>query len=124
MAACGRQAHARCDARVIGTPVGLALLGASRANEEVTMTRQHGRTVRGSPAWAGSAGRATRCAGLAARCAILAALAAVAAGVAGCSSAGRSGPGSAPVASLAAGGQTGHRAVAQLTQEQSDLDML
>ena len=82
------------------------------------MTRQHGRTARRAPASADSAG-------LAARWAILAALAALAAAAAGCSSANGSGPGSAPVASLATGSvQAGHGAAAQLTQEQSDLDML
>jgi len=74
--------------------------------------------TRRAPAWAGSAG-------LAARCAVLAALAALAVAVAGCSSRSGSGPGSAPVASLAAGnGQARHRAAAQLTTEQSDLDMI
>jgi hypothetical protein len=94
------------------------LLGASRAYEEVTMTRQHGPMTRGAPAFADSAG-------LAARCAVLAALATLAAAVAGCSSGGGSGPGSAPVASLAAGSaHAGHGAAAQLTTEQSDLDMI
>src|SRR5215472_17422198 len=82
------------------------------------MTRQHGRMTRRAPAWAGSAG-------LAARCAVLAALAALAVAVAGCSSRSGSGPGSAPVASLAAGiAQAGHGPAARLTQEQSDLDMI
>ena len=83
------------------------------------MTRQHGRTARGAaPTRTGSAG-------LAAHCAVLAALAALASAVAGCSSGGGAGPGGAPVASLAAGsGQAGHGAAAQLTTEQSDLDMI
>jgi hypothetical protein len=103
---------------VIASPVGLALLGARRAYEEVTMTRQHGRTARRASAFAESAGPA-------ARCAVLAALAALAAAVAGCSSGSGSGPGSAPVASLAAGSaHAGHGAAAQLTQQQSDLDMI
>jgi hypothetical protein len=58
-----------------------------------------------------------------ARPAVLAGLAAL---VTACSGGGGgSGPGSAPVASLSAGrAQTGHAATGQLTQEQSDLDMV
>jgi hypothetical protein len=118
MAACGPESRASCDARVIASPVGLALLGARRAYEEVTMTRKHGHTADGAAAFAGSAG-------LAARCAVLAVLAALAGAVAGCSNGSGSGPGSAPVASLAAGSaQARHGAAAQLTTEQSDLDMI
>ena len=67
--------------------------------------------------------RAHWLAGWAARAAALASLAAL---VAACSGGtGQSGPGNAPVASLAAGGgQTGRAADGTLTQEQSDLDML
>ena len=82
------------------------------------MTRQHGRRARGLRTVSGSAR-------LAQYPAVLAALAALAVAVAACSSGGGSGPGSAPVASLAAGsGQARHGAAAQLTPEQSDLDML
>jgi hypothetical protein len=82
------------------------------------MTRQHGRMTLRAPALASAAG-------LSARCAALAALAALAAAVAACSSGSGSGPGSAPVASLAAGSaHAGHGATAQLTQQQSDLDMI
>ncbi len=82
------------------------------------MTQHHDRTALARPNTAGAAG-------LAARCTILAAvLAALTAGILGCSSASGTGPGGAPVASLSSGGQTGHRRVAQLTQEQSDLDMV
>jgi hypothetical protein len=59
----------------------------------------------------------------AARAAVLVGLATLAAACSG--GAGGSGPGSAPVASLSAGGgQTGHAATGRLTQEQSDLDMV
>jgi hypothetical protein len=90
---------------VIASPVRLDSLGDRRAHEEVTMTRQH-------------------ClAGWAARAVLLAGLAAL---VAACSGGGSgSGPGNAPVASLAAnGGHTGNAPAGTLTQEQSDLDMV
>ena len=67
------------------------------------MTRQHW-----LPGWVG-------------RAALLAGLAAM---VAACSSGGNSGPGSAPVASLAAGGQTGRASAGPPTMAQSDLDMV
>lgn len=71
------------------------------------MTRQHG--LAGWAGWTASA-------------ALLAGLVVLATA---CSGGGGSGPGSAPVASLAAGGgQTGHAPAGKLTQEQSDLDFV
>jgi hypothetical protein len=66
--------------------------------------------------------RAHKPAGWAARAAVLAGLAAL---VAACSPGGQTGPGSAPVASLAGTDRhTGRTQAGPLTQEQSDLDMV